>query len=99
VSNYERDLILKNLFKDGPNNAITIYDYIIAEQTELNIKDSTKEGKIKILVWLSNFHENTSFKEMTKQDILTYLNNVRKSSLEDPSNRWIGTYNGRQMIL
>jgi integrase len=36
---------------------------------------------------------------MTKQDILAYLNNLRKSSLEDPSNRWIGTYNGRQMIL
>jgi hypothetical protein len=36
---------------------------------------------------------------MTKQDILAYLNNLRKSSLEDPSNRGIGTYNGRQMIL
>jgi hypothetical protein len=91
--------ILKNLLKTSPNNAITIYDYIIAEQTELNIKDSTKEGKIKVLVWLSNFHDNKSFREMTKQDILAYLNNLRKSSLEDPANRWIGTYNGRQMIL
>ncbi len=36
---------------------------------------------------------------MTKQDILAYLNNLRKSSMEDPSNRWVGTYNGRQMIL
>ncbi len=91
--------ILKDLLKSNPHNAITIYDYIIAEQTELNIKDSTKEGKIKVLVWLSNFHENKSFKEMTKQDILAYLNNLRKSSTEDPSNRWVGTYNGRQIIL
>ncbi len=51
-------------------NASIIYDLIIAEQTELNIKDSTKEGKIKILIWLSNFHENMSFGEMTKQNIL-----------------------------
>ena len=80
-------------------NAKIIYDYIIAEQTELNIKDSTKEVKIKVLVWLSNFHGNKSFKEMTKQDILEYLNNLRKSTSEDPANRWIGTYNGRQMIL
>lgn len=36
---------------------------------------------------------------MTKQDILAYLNNLRKSAIEDPANRWIGTYNGRQMIL
>jgi hypothetical protein len=67
--------ILKNLLKANHNNATTIYDYIIAEQTELNIKNSTKEGKIKVLVWFSNFHENKSFREMTKQDILAYLNN------------------------
>ena len=91
--------ILKDLVKTNPYNAITIYDYIIAEQTELNIKDSTKEGKIKVLVWLSNFHQNKSFREMTKQDILAYLNNLRKSSTEDPANRWVGTYNGRQMIF
>jgi hypothetical protein len=36
---------------------------------------------------------------MTKHDILEYLNNLRKSSLEDPGNKWVGTYNGRQMIL
>jgi hypothetical protein len=62
--------ILKNLIKTNPNNTETICDYIIAEQTELNIKDSTKEGKIKVLVWLSNFHNDKSYKEITKQDIL-----------------------------
>ena len=36
---------------------------------------------------------------MTKQDILEYLNNLRKPTTEDPENRWVGTYNGRQMIL
>ena len=41
---------LKDLINTNPNNASIIYDYIIAEQTELNIKDSTKEGKIKVLV-------------------------------------------------
>jgi len=90
--------ILKDLLRDYPSNAITVYDYIIVEQTELNIKDSTKEGKIKVLVWLSNFHGNKSFKDMTKQDILAYLNNLRRSSSEDPTSRWVGTYNGRQII-
>jgi len=36
---------------------------------------------------------------MTKQDILAYLNNLRRSSSEDPTRRWVGTYNGRQIIL
>jgi integrase len=92
--------ILKDLLKSNPINAKTIVDYIIVEQTEINIKDLTKEGKIKTLVWLSNFHKNNkSFTELTKQDILEYLNSLRKSSDKDPSNKWIGTYNGRQIIL
>jgi len=91
--------ILKDLLKSNPANAKTIVDYILTEQTEINIKDSTKESKIKTLVWLSNFHENKSFIKLTKQDILEYLNNLRKTILEDPSNKWIGTYNGRQIML
>jgi len=91
--------LLRSLLRTNPVNAKTIYEYIIAEQTELNIKNSTIEGKIKVLVWLSNFHKNKSFAEMTKQDILEYLNNLRKSTVEDPTNKWVGTYNGRQIIL
>jgi hypothetical protein len=49
--------ILMDLSKTNSINAGTIVEYILAEQTELNIKDSTKEGKIKILVWLSIFME------------------------------------------
>ena len=58
--------ILRNLLKFNPNNAKTIYEYIIAEQTELNIKNSTIEGKLKVLVWLSDFHRDKTFNDMTK---------------------------------
>jgi integrase len=92
--------ILINLYKQSVENANTICDYIIAEETELNIKNSTKEGRIKILVWLSAFHENKiSFSKMTKQDILLFLNSLRRAISEDPTQRWIGSYNGRQIIL
>lgn len=47
--------LLKKLAGQNIVNALIICDYIIAEQTEINIKQSTKEGKIKILTWLSNF--------------------------------------------
>ena len=36
---------------------------------------------------------------MIKQDILEYLNTLRKSPIDDPTQKWIGSYNGRQMIL
>jgi hypothetical protein len=53
-----------------------------------------------VLVWLSNFYNDAkSFKQITKQDILDYLNSLRKSTSEDISQRWIGSYNGRQIIL
>jgi hypothetical protein len=66
----------------------------------MNIKESTKEGKMKVLIWLTNYFQNKkSFREMTKQDILDYLNELRKPVSEDPSHKWIGSYNGRQMIF
>jgi hypothetical protein len=46
---------LKRLAKVNPENANIICDYIIAEQTQMNIKESTKEGKTKVLIWLSNY--------------------------------------------
>ena len=92
--------ILKKLAKENPENAQTICDYIVAEETEINIKNSTKEGRIKVLVWLSNFYSNKeSFREMAKQDIRDCLNNLRKPLTDDPTQRWIGSYNGRQIIL
>ena len=36
---------------------------------------------------------------MTKQDIHSYLNNLRRSVAKDPAQKWIGSYNSRQMIL
>ena len=92
--------VLKKLASENFENAETICNYIIVEQTEINIKDSTKESKIKVLVWLSNFFDDKlSFKEITKQDIINYLNNLRKSHQDDPSQRWIGSYNSRYIIL
>jgi site-specific recombinase XerD len=92
--------ILKKIAKDNPENANIICDYIIAEETEINIKNSTKESRIKVIKWLSNFYKNKiSLKQMTKQDILDYLNNLRRTIAEDPTQRWIGSYNGRQIIL
>jgi hypothetical protein len=41
---------LKKLAKENPKNTHLICDNILTEQTEFNIKESTKEGKIKVLV-------------------------------------------------
>jgi integrase len=79
-------------------NADILCKHILTEQVEFNIKNSTKEGKIKTLVWLSNFFEDKKrYQDMTKADIITYLNNLRKP--QENGNGWINTYNNRQMVF
>jgi hypothetical protein len=85
---------LLKLSQTSPKNATIICDYILAEETQTNIKESTKEEKIKVLIWLSNHFQNKkSFRQMTKQDVLEYLNGLRKPLTEDPTHKWIGSYN------
>ena len=65
-----------------------ICDYIVAEQNEINIKESTKETKIKKLVHLSKyFNHKKTFYEMTKEEVLDYFNSLRKHSSLDPTHK------------
>ncbi len=36
---------------------------------------------------------------INKSDLQLYLNNIRKNEEEDPTHRWIGTWNNRHMIF
>jgi hypothetical protein len=71
----------------------------MAEQNEINIKESTKEGKIKCLVRFSTYLNHKPFNTISKQDIIEYLITLKKPESIDPQHKSIGTYNGRQMIL
>jgi hypothetical protein len=43
------------------------------------------------MTWLSNYLANQPFCQMTKQDILAYLNSLKGPILEDPTYKWIGS--------
>jgi integrase len=90
---------LRKLASTSQENCLIVSEYISAEITEMNIKQSTREGKIKVLIWLSSFLHHIPFHQMTKQDILSYLDSLRRPLSEDPNQKWIGSYNSRQMIL
>jgi integrase len=89
---------LKMLYRISPSNASTICEHILSEQTECDIKTSTAENKVKAFLWLIRFLKLKPFEQMTKQDILSYLNNLRKSQEEDPQQKWIGSYNNRLRV-
>ena len=103
ITQYLKPYVLKILYevlKINPGNIKIICDYIVAEQNEINIKESTKETKIKKLVHLSKyFYHKKTFYEMTKEDLLDYLNSLRKPSSLDPTHKSIGTWNSRQMLF
>lgn len=87
------------LYEQNSENAESICDYILSEQVSFNIKESTKEGKIKVLVWLSEFLSDKHFKYMDREDILSFLTKLKKPISDDPKQTWIGSYNIRQLII
>jgi integrase len=89
---------VKALQAISPENAELICDYILAEITESNIRDSTKEWKIKVLLYLARSLRHKSFREATKEDVLAYLSQLRKPEAKDPKQKWVGTYNNRVLV-
>lgn len=88
-----------NIFERRPKNANDICEFIIAERNEINIKESTIEWHIKVMGQLLRFHNFKDLKSITKDEILNYLNSLRKTAEEDPSNKSIGNRNNKQRVL
>jgi len=84
----------------GMTNATILADYIIAARSEFNVSDTYRREIIKDLFLLSKFfrHEK-SFKGISRDDLLSYLDSLRKPEPSDPLHKWIGTYNLRLAIF
>lgn len=83
------------LEKVSQENASTIIEYINALKTETHLSISYKQTAIDTLTTLAKFHNDNgskSFKNMSRNDILARLNDIRKSEEQDPKHKWIGTY-------
>jgi hypothetical protein len=80
---------LKN--KISKTNTLTIVDYILSMKVETNLSDNHRRGVITSLKLLSQFLDNKPFKEMTREDVLAFLDGVRKSESLDPVHKWIST--------
>jgi integrase/recombinase XerD len=77
------------------DNALVISSYILAMKIETNLSDNHRRTNITSLKLLSQFLKNKRFKEMTRDDILHYLDSLRKPESIDPMHRWVATYNQR----
>jgi hypothetical protein len=91
------DKILRQTLEE---NAIIIAEYINTAKREINISNNYRKSSMYTLVELSRFHSNKkNFKEMTREDILLYLDSLRRPEGLDPLHKWIGTYNLKKTII
>ena len=88
-----------DLHRISTENALIISDYIIAMKTEINPSDNYRKDNIKILYTFSKYNKNKSFKTITRDDIISFLDSYRRPEAADSLHKWIGTYNLFRMYL
>lgn len=92
--------IANRLYNILRGNALSIADFILSLKTEINPSNNHIKNNIMMLTSLSHFHKNIkSFKEMTREDVLAFLDGVHKSESVDPLHKWIGSYNTYRTLL
>jgi integrase/recombinase XerD len=74
-------------------------EFIECQKTESNLSDTYKNLVIKSLITLVKYFTNKNFKQLTRVDIINYLDSLRKPEEADILHKWIGTYNLRRMIF
>ncbi len=71
-----------------------VCDYTMSLNTEINLSDNYRRTNIILLTNLSKFFNNEkSFYQITTEDVLSFLDRLRKAENLDPFHEWVGTYN------
>jgi integrase len=84
---------LENAAGINPTNAITICDYIAALKVEIKPSDYYRENIINLLTMLAKKIKSVDFKDLTRDDIISFLQSFEKTEEADPLHKWVGTYN------
>jgi integrase/recombinase XerD len=82
------------------DNAMTIVNFIMSLNTEINPSSNYRRDNVRMLCLLSKFYDNEKkFQNMCRQDILNFLDSYRKPEAVDPFHKWIGTNNLFRTLL
>jgi len=92
--------LAKRVLPVSRKNVLIICDYIASLKSEVNPSRSYKSGTVIALCKLSIFFKNDkTFKEITREDLLSFLDSFHKNEGIDPLHKWIGTYNLYRVLL
>jgi hypothetical protein len=81
------------------DNALIICDCILSMNTEINLSYNYRKSNIDRLVKFSKFHNHKPFRQISREEALAFLDNLRKPESLDPMHKWIGTYNTYRIQL
>lgn len=62
-------------------------------KTEINLSDNYRRTNTTLLIQFSKFHNQKPFSHITREDLLAFLDSLRKPESVDPLHKWIGSYN------
>lgn len=68
-------------------------------QTEVNPSERYRIDTIFKLKQLAKFHNPKSFGDMTRRDLVDFLDRLRKPEQVDPLHKWIGSYEISCIVL
>ena len=84
--------------KTSNENALRILEYVLSLRREVNPSQNYTIMQIQALVELSEYSKQKPFEQLIREDILSFLDNFRKTEDRDPLHKWIGTYNMKRDI-
>ncbi|MFL6430569.1 MAG: hypothetical protein ACJ71X_03795, partial [Nitrososphaeraceae archaeon] len=96
------ELVLRDRTRLSKENALTLCNYIIDYKREINSKLNTIRTAIQHLSELSRavgLVQEKKFADMTREDILLFLDHYRKLENDDPMHKWINTYNSNRSVV
>ena len=86
---YSRYLL--NITAINAENATVICDYIAALKVEVSPADHYRRDNIELLIKLARNCGDRNFKDLTREDVIAFLDSIRKPESVDPLHKWIGT--------
>ena len=100
------ELVIRDRTRLSKENALKVCDYIIDMKREINPSLNTIRTTIQFFSGLckcicvdNNNNKQKRFEEMTRDDILLFLDQCRKLEDNDPMLKWINTYNSKRSVL
>jgi integrase len=91
--------MLRNLYERSAENAIQVSNFLCAAKVESNFSIGYRKNYLFVLCKLSNHHNHLRYTQMSRSDVISFLDSYRKLEAADPLHKWIGTYNLYTVLL